>query len=110
MTVFHALLPQIVGYIPEVVCDDSEAEVAEKLMNLYRSNGDDSLVVPCLDALTQLALPRAVQEVRLGFACVEVHCRRNGVGGLELCSNMKDVEHPGYSFEKRDTFWVVPIV
>jgi hypothetical protein len=53
---------KIISFLPEIVGDDSEAEVAEKLLSLYQS--DNSLMVPCLDALTQLTLPRDVQEVR----------------------------------------------
>ena len=51
---------EILGYVPEIVADDFEVEVAEKLYELMSSS--DDLLVPALDALTQLALPPELQD------------------------------------------------
>ena len=56
-----ALQNELIAYIPEIVCDDFEHDVSERLVQLLQSNGQE-LVVPILDALANMGLHGKPQE------------------------------------------------
>ena len=58
------LQSELIAYIPEIICDDFEHEVAERLVQLLQSNGQD-LVVPILDALAHMGLHGEAQRSAL---------------------------------------------
>ena len=54
-----SLQREILAFVPEIVAGECEALVAEKIASLCAQS--DELLVPALDALTQLALPAELQ-------------------------------------------------